>query len=49
MIFFTIIIERKKKSVETSIAEYQQKQTIQAFEEKRFKQNAEYPEYCTRI
>ncbi|WP_139492287.1 YrzI family small protein [Brevibacillus dissolubilis] len=49
MIFFTIIIERRRKSASESLAQHQQEQVLAELETKRHMQYAEYPVHCTRI
>ncbi len=49
MIFFTIVIERRKKSAEETAVAYLRAQTIRRWEEERFWQTAYYPPYGTRL
>lgn len=49
MIFFTIIIERRKVSQKEAYAAYLQEQAIKQLEERRIEEQMKYPEYCYRI
>lgn len=49
MIFFTIIIERKKRTPEQELASLHTKQIIQDQYDKQVKDLSCYPTYCTRI
>jgi hypothetical protein len=48
MIFFTIIIEKRKVTPEEREARYLQQQAIENWEEQRIWQTAQFPEYVTR-
>ncbi|MFM1655282.1 YrzI family protein [Brevibacillus sp. B_LB10_24] len=49
MIFFTIVIERKRKSSQEKLQSFLQEKAIAELEAKRYRQAAEYPGYCTRL
>ena len=49
MIFFTIIIERKKRTPEQELASLHTKQMIKERKDKQVKDLSSYPSYCTRI
>ncbi|MGD8192007.1 YrzI family small protein [Brevibacillus ginsengisoli] len=49
MIFFTIIIERKKRTSEEVMASLHLKQIIKERKDKHVKDLSSYPSYCTRL
>lgn len=48
MIFFTIIIEKRKLTAKQREARYRQEQAIAQWEEQRVQTMAQFPEYCLR-
>ncbi|MGC5325825.1 hypothetical protein [Brevibacillus sp. SYSU BS000544] len=49
LIFFTIIIERKKKSAEAELASIHYKNTLRELKHKHEAELYSFPSYCTRI
>lgn len=49
MIFFSIIIEKRKLTPEQQEAQYMQQQAIAQWEEQKHQIASQFPEYCIRF